>query len=295
MKRIAIALLAACGTESAEHTTIAKDEGAQSLAVTSAAESYGRGVALERAARARSTVANAPVAPSTEALPGPARQTVVSGMIIRNGYVTILVDSIEPAIERVRAMTTALGGVVGGLSIEAGERQVRRATLQLKIPAARFDSAMTGMPGVGKVEQSNTSAEDVGEEFVDVSARVSNAKRLEERLVTLLATRTGKLEDVLAVERELARVREEIERYEGRIRFLSTRVATSTITATVHEKPPIIAAAPGDNVIARAFINAWRNFVRLVTMGIELLGVLVPAMLVVFLGFLGWRRWRPRV
>ena len=72
------------------------------------------------------------------------------------------------------------------------------------------------------------TAEDVGEEFVDVSARMENARRLEQRLVTLLASRTGKLSDVLAVERELARVREDIERYEGRLRYLRAHAATSS-------------------------------------------------------------------
>lgn len=217
-----------------------------------------------------------------------------SGMVIRNGSVSILVDSIEPAIERVRAIATRYGGYVGGVNISAGEHQVRNATLELKVPSARFDSAMTGMPALGKVEHSSVSAEDVGEEFVDLSARVANARRLEERLVTLLATRTGKLEDVLRVERELARVREEIERHEGRIRYLTTRVAMSTIHANVHEKAPVVAAHPGDNVLLKAFVNMWRNFVRFLVAGIELMGLVIP---VAVLSLGAWRlvrRWRQR-
>jgi hypothetical protein len=131
----------------------------------------------------------------------------------------------------------------------------------------------------------------VGEEFVDVTARVANARRLEQRLVTLLATRTGKLEDVLAVERELARVREQIERYEGRLRYLSTRVETSTLTVTVHEPVPVVNPNPGTSLIGESFRNMWRNFVRFVAVGIEALGVLVP------LGLLGWAVawvWRRR-
>lgn len=217
-----------------------------------------------------------------------------SGMVIRNGSVSILVDSIEPAIERVRAIATRYGGYVGGVNISAGEHQVRNATLELKVPSAKFDSAMTGMPALGKVEHSSVSAEDVGEEFVDLSARVANARRLEERLVTLLATRTGKLEDVLRVERELARVREEIERHEGRIRYLTTRVAMSTIHANVHEKAPVVAAHPGDNVLLKAFVNMWRNFVRFLVAGIELMGLVIP---VAVLSLGAWRlvrRWRQR-
>ncbi len=220
------------------------------------------------------------------------RAQTAPNMIIRNGEVSVQVDSVEVAMDAVRRLATSLGGSIGNVAVQTGEHQVRSATLEMKVPVARFEDAMGGMAPLGKVERSVETAADVGEEFVDVTARVANAKRLESRLVALLTTRTGKLEDVLAVERELARVREEIERYEGRIRYLSTRVAMSTIVATVHEKAPIIAARPGTNVIGQAFINMWRNFVRFVATGIEALGVVVPMLILAFLLATGWRRWR---
>jgi hypothetical protein len=180
------------------------------------------------------------------------------------------------------------------MNMSTGAHQVRSATLELRVPANRFDTVMTGMPALGKVEHSSTSSEDVGEEFVDIEARTANAKRLESRLVQILATKTGKLADVLAVERELARVRQEIERHEGRMRFLAARVATSTIHATVHEKMPVIAEAPGQNVLAMAFLNMWRNFVRLLTATIEMMGLIIPVAALAWVGFLVWKRWYRR-
>jgi hypothetical protein len=215
-------------------------------------------------------------------------------MIIRNGDVAIEVDSVETAIDAVRRLVATVGGYVGNVSTFTGEHQVRSATLELKVPAARFDEVMAGVRPLGEVERSVATAEDVGEEFVDISARVANARRLEGRLVTLLSTRTGKLEDVLAVERELARVREEIERYEGRIRFLSSRVALSTIAVTVHEKAPLVATSPGTNVIKEAFVTMWRNFVLFVAFGIQILGVLIPMGLLALAGWFGVRRWREK-
>jgi hypothetical protein len=211
-------------------------------------------------------------------------------MIIRTGNASVEVDSLEPAIAAVRALATRLGGWVGNTSLSAGEDQVRSATIELKVPAARYEEALSGLKPIGKVETVSSNAEDVGEEFVDVSARVANARRLEERLITLLATRTGKLEDVLAVERELARVRESIDRYEGRLRYLRTRVATSTLTVTVHEPLPLVGASPGQNVIAEAFREMWRNFVRFVAAFIASLGTLVPVALLLALAVLVWRR-----
>jgi len=139
----------------------------------------------------------------------------------------------------------------------------------------------------------NVNAEDVSEEFVDISARVENAHRLEARIIDLLANRTGKLQDVLSVEHELARVREEIERYEGRLRFLKTRAAMSTLTIAVHEHAPIIVPVAGDGPILVAFRQAWRNFVGLVAAFVASLGVLIPLGALALVGWLVVRRWLP--
>lgn len=231
--------------------------------------------------------------PEVQLSAAPVQSNVSPGMVIRNGSASVQVDSLELGIAAVQKMATTFGGYVGNTSLSAGENQVRSATLELKIPSAKFDAALSGLAPIGKVESVSSTAEDVGEEFVDITARVANAKRLEERLITLLATRTGKLEEVLAVERELSRVREEIERYEGRLRFLSSRVATSTLSVTVHERVPIISSAPGENVIVEAFKDAWRNFVRFIAALIASMGVLVPLAAVGVIVWLGWR-WAKR-
>lgn len=216
-------------------------------------------------------------------------------MVIRTGAASIRIDSLEPALATLRVLAARVGGYVANTSVQAGPAQYRQATLEIKVPAARFDDLVTGLEPIGKVEAVNVTAEDVGEEFVDVSARVSNAKRLENRLIELLATRTGRLQDVLSVERELARVREEIERYEGRLRYLRTRSTMSTLSITVHEPVPVV-GDPGSNVLVRALERAWRNFVELVAGFIASLGVLVPLVLAGGTVVWGIRRWRrPRV
>ncbi len=172
------------------------------------------------------------------------------------------------------------GAYIADMSVEGGRDQPRRATLQVKVPAGEFDRLVAGLAPLGKVETVNVSAEDVGEEFVDVTARVANARRLEARLVDLLERRTARLSDMLTVERELARVREEIERYEGRLRYLRTRAAVSTLTITVHEPRPVV-GQPGESPIADAFRDAWRNFVGFVAGLIASLGVLIPLGLIV--------------
>src|SRR5450759_5335437 len=213
-------------------------------------------------------------------------------MVIRNGQAFIEVDKVDPAILGIRQLTAQVGGYITNSSISGGRDQIRQATLELKIPVTKYDQAVGSLSTIGKVETVNSTAQDVGEEFVDVTARVKNAGRLEERLITLLSTRTGKLDEVLRVERELARVREEIERYEGRLRYLSARVAMSTLTITVHEPAPILGSTRGENPIAAALRRAWKNFVALVAGVIASLGVAIPLALLAFAGWMGYRRWK---
>jgi hypothetical protein len=220
--------------------------------------------------------------------------SIVASMIIRTGQVMVKVDSLDRAVTRVRQLAAQLGGYVANTSQSGGDGQVRTATLELRVPAARFDDALTGLRPFGEVESVNVQAQDVGEEFVDVSARIANAHRLEARMIDLLARRTGRLQDVLAVERELARVREDIERYEGRLRYLRTRTAVSTLAVTVHEPPPILVREPGVNPIGQAVRDAWRNFVLLTAGVIASLGVVIPVGVVAALGWAIWRRYGAR-
>jgi Domain of unknown function (DUF4349) len=205
-----------------------------------------------------------------------------SRLIIRTGQAGIEVDSLEPALDLLRMTATRIGGFVGNANVQTGRNQVRQATVEIKVPAGRFDDLTEGLRPLGRVEFLNVGAEDVSEEFVDLTARTANARRMEERLLELLATRTGKLQDVLSVERELARVREEIERMEGRLRYLKTRSQLSTLSVAMHEPPPLVSPTPGRNPLAQAVREAWRNFVGVVAAGIASLGYLVPILV------LGW-------
>jgi len=216
-----------------------------------------------------------------------------SRLIVRTGQAGIEVDSLEPAMAELRRVVQRIGGFVADASVQSGRNQVRSATLQLKVPASRFDDLTEGLRPIGKLQFVNVSAEDVSEEFVDLTARVANAHRLEERLIDLLRTRTGKLQDVLSVEHELARVREEIERMEGRMRYLKASAQLSTLSVNLYEPPPLIASVPGHSPIAEAFKTAWRNFVGVVAGVIASLGFVVPAVMVGWAAVLLSRRyWR---
>jgi hypothetical protein len=216
-------------------------------------------------------------------------------MIIRTGQASLEVDSLEVAVAMVRQLAERVGGYVANSQMQLGASQFRTAMLEIKVPAARFDELAGGLAPIGRVEYVNVSAQDVGEEFTDITARVANGHRLEARLIDLLATRTGKLSDVLEIERELARVREEIERMEGRLRYLKAHASISTLSITVHEKAPLVGDQGSLGVIRAAFRQAWRNFVNFTATAIASLGTLLPLGLILLAGILGLRAlWRRR-
>ena len=90
-------------------------------------------------------------------------------------------------------------------------------------------------------------------------------------------------------------MREEIDRYEGRLRYLRSRVAMSTLSVTVHEALPLVGRNPSANVLRDAFTQAWRNFVLLLAGSIAALGVLIPLGAVVGVTAFAARRFVPRV
>lgn len=208
---------------------------------------------------------------TNDALPMP----TATSMVIRTANASVKVDSLQGAVVAVRDLAARVGGFVANTAVQTGEGQLRSATIEVKVPAARFDEAMAGLKPLGKLESATVQADDVGEEYVDVTARMENARRLERRLIDLLATRTGKLKDVLDVEQSLARVRQEIERYEGRLRYLKAHTAMSTLTVYVHEPVPVVGTA-GTSVMGEAFRQAWRNFVTFLAVFVQALGIIIP-------------------
>ena len=223
------------------------------------------------------------VAVTTAKLP-PITRPDATSMIIRTATALIEVDSLETAVASLKQLAARVGGYVANTGMEVGRNRLRQAVIEVKIPANRFDEVVSGLKPIGKLESVNVNAQDVGEEYVDVTARIENAKRLERRLIDLLATRTGKLKDVLDVEQELARVREEIERYQGRVRYLDAHTAVSTLTVTVHEPVPVVGDA-GKSIMGEALRRSWRNFVVLGSVFVQSLGILIPLSA---LGFVVW-------
>jgi hypothetical protein len=171
----------------------------------------------------------------------PAPQQVVgeglssSPKIIRTASLTVVTkdfESVRPAIDRI---LRDVGGFVGQIQAsDSGNARTLQATL--RVPASRLDESTRLLRSLGHVVNESQSGDDVTEQVQDIEARLANGRNTERRLTEVLKNRTGKVSDVLEVEREIARVREEIERLDAQRVNLERRVTYATITLQVTEQ-----------------------------------------------------------
>jgi hypothetical protein len=201
----------------------------------------------------------------TEATKAPALTALTESRpdrhLIKNATLTLEARDVRQASTQLITATRAARGYVADTKESADELGRRTVTVQVRVPFERFDHSVQQIEALGKVVEKQVTAEDVTEEFVDSQAKLRNLKRTELRLIEHL-NRTARLSDILLVEKELSRVRGEIEQIEGRLRFLTHRVAFSTLTVTLSEAPRPQPITPADSYSAgQQLTDAVRSLV----------------------------------
>jgi hypothetical protein len=157
-------------------------------------------------------------------------------MIAQSVALTIVADNYADASAAIDRVATAHGGYVQTLSSDTRSGAARQFSATLRLPAAQLADSLEELRKLGHVEQETRANEEVTDQYVDLQARLRSARATEQRLLQLLATRTGKLEDVLAAEQELARIREEIESIDGQRNLLLHRVSYVTVDVKLYEQ-----------------------------------------------------------
>jgi hypothetical protein len=141
-------------------------------------------------------------------------------LLIYTANYTLAVYEVTQSIDKVQALAKKLGGYL-----------VRRAdrAITIRVPAEKYAGALDDITKLGDVLHRQETVEDVTEKFFDLKTRLDNAKAMRVRLQELLAAAKD-VKDALAVERELSRVTETIERLEGKLKRLRELINFSTIT-----------------------------------------------------------------
>ncbi len=155
-------------------------------------------------------------------------------MVVRSGNLEVVVDDVEATTQAVARIADTMGGYVVSSSVyQEGDRTF--GNVVMRVESGRFDSAMSAVRGLAvEVARETTSSTDVTEEYIDLAARKRNLERTEEQLLELME-RAGTVEELLDVQREVSRVRGEIERLEARMRYLEETSAMSLIEVFLRE------------------------------------------------------------
>ncbi len=217
--------------------------------------------------------------------------------IIYTAEVTLVTDNLTVVEDQLKQLVGGDRGYISSASVtgEAGASRAGRWTL--RIPVARYQECLGAIRKLGELQSLQSNTQDVTEEFVDLGAQL-RSKRLEEtRLQEHLQRSTARLTDILAVEKELSRVRTEVEQLEGRLRFLTHQSDLTTITVTaqqpLHFSPP--ERTPFLAMVRRTFVGSlegMRDFgAALVLM---LVGALPWVVVGALIGIPLWRRARRR-
>jgi hypothetical protein len=166
--------------------------------------------------------------------------------IIKNGNLSLKVSSADDASQKIANIAKANGGEVTSSNFYQAAKNVKSGTVTVKIPVANFEKAFNDLKKVATlVVQESTTGQDVTEQYADLQAQLRN-KQAEEQSFAKILERSGTIDEVLKVTRELSRVRGEIERLQGRIKFMDSQTDMSSISISLTEDSNI------------TFSDSWR-------------------------------------
>lgn len=200
---------------------------------------------------------------------------------------TVVVTHRDAATQALRASLADVGGYVSDGSL-SGPDTSGSASFEVRVPAAKVGAFRAAIRALGDVRADSEKAEDVTEARADVRARLGNARAEEGRMLALLSDKTGSLADVVAVEKELSRVRETIERMEAEERVLLGQIAMATVKVqleTTYVPAPTGAGSRLSSAAKEGIEVAWAF---LVGTGVFLLSAGPTLLIVIGLAYAGF-------
>jgi hypothetical protein len=252
--------------------------------------------------QAKNQVAGDNSAPLTTANNSQNNAAAIERKIIKNATLALDVAQPSDAQQKITAIAEAKGGFVVSTDArqQSGDENAAGLTVTVvaRVPAAQFEATLTAIRATAiRVREEKQTGQDVTEEFIDLDARLKAQQALEAQFMEIMK-QAKTVTEALEVQRELATVRGEIERIQGRLRFLQNQADLSSITVTLSQPAPFLGSTTGFWAsLKNAFSDGLWVATAILLFLIRAAVALAPVIVLIFLpiGLLWWylvRRWR---
>ncbi|MGI5997550.1 MAG: DUF4349 domain-containing protein [Lutispora sp.] len=162
--------------------------------------------------------------------------------IITSGSISLEVTDFDNKMESIADLAERNGGYVESsyvdniINHEADGKsdKLKTGNITLRLPAARFGSAVEEIKTMGEVINQNTNSIDISEQYYDTATRIDNLTVQENRLRELIS-KAQNVDEILKIENELNRVRSEIELMSTDIKRWDKQVSLSTLYVNLRE------------------------------------------------------------
>lgn len=199
--------------------------------------------------------------------------------VIKNADLVLEVADLVETTRHLEARVEALGGIVADTTLTLSERSPTTAHMTLRVPENHFESFLAEIEDLGTVQRRHVYTNEVTREYLDLEARIQNLKRSEERLLQIL-DQAKTVEEILQVEKELERVRGQIDSSTGELNYLKDRVNFSTFNLTLQTVPG------GGTINPSGLSGVWQRGVQALVGTINGLFNFIGDVVVFLFGFL---------
>jgi hypothetical protein len=158
--------------------------------------------------------------------------------MIQTGSISLEVDAVPASVDALNAIALRNGGYLSSSSQSGTASDRVSATVVVRVPSAAFEAMITEIKGLGTVRSASINAQDITEEYVDLTAQKEALQRQLDQYSRIME-KAETVEEILKIQVEIGRAQTELDRLEGRLRYLDNRVDLATVTVYLQEPAPL--------------------------------------------------------
>lgn len=219
--------------------------------------------------------------------------STVERMVIKTGTLSMVVDDVPKSIATITSYAEEKGGFLVTSDVQKSDLDVR-GNLTVRVPSALLEETVSYIKKMGDVGSEHIDGRDITEEYIDIEAKLGNLQATEKQFLKIMDSAV-KIEDILAVQRELSYVRENIESLEGRMKYLKESTDLSSLTIYLSTNPSTLPVIDeGDQwkpfAVFKEAIRSLLDTGKGVVNGLIWFGVYLPIIAIIILAIWGIRK-----